>query len=61
MPVHIDRMDTSVEILPGESSPGRGGDARGGGSDPASRTALRDTVVQLLEEELDSFLRIRGA
>ena len=58
MTIKIDRMDTTVELLP---------PSRGAASAPVRQTtgvesssALREAVGQLLAEELDQFVRNRG-
>jgi hypothetical protein len=66
MTVTIDRLDTEVEVLPGRRS--QGGGAGGPGSPaPASaqgnaelKAALRPIVLELLEEELEAYQRLRG-
>ncbi len=63
MTVRIDRMDTEVEVLPGRGSMG------GGAGSPAPapsqgneqvKAALRPIVLELLEEEIEAYLRLRG-
>lgn len=61
MPIQIDRMDTSVEILP-PSQPAKpaGGRAASPTSDGDAKTALREAVGTVMAEELDRFIRNRG-
>jgi hypothetical protein len=63
MTVRIDRLETDVEVLPGR------GTAGGGPGSPAPapgqghaqvKEALRPIVLELLEEELETYLRLRG-
>ncbi len=62
MPVQIDRMDTSVEIMPPSRPAPPAATSKPGGNtpDPAARTALRETVGAVMAEELDRFIRNRG-
>jgi hypothetical protein len=60
MPVHIDHLETSVEILPStaHSAPQRAG--HGAASETAPRVDVRELVMRVLEDELDRFSRMRG-
>lgn len=61
MAVHIDRMDTSVEITsPATSAPSPSERRSAGVSDPRAQEALRDLVGQMMADELDRFMRNRG-
>lgn len=59
MPVQIDHMETSLEIVPApEAAPAQGA----GQPTRAAGTAIdvRDAVVKILADELDQFARMRG-
>lgn len=65
MPVDIERMNGQVEILRAES--GNAGRSAGGGGDPSSarnmrelKEMLRPLVMELIAEELESYMRMRG-
>jgi hypothetical protein len=62
MPVQIDRMDTSVEIMPPSPAARPAAPPAPGGKTPdaAATTALRETVGAVMAEELDRFVRNRG-
>lgn len=60
MPVQIDRMDTSVEIMPQPQPSGGGADRRTSAGERPSQEAMREMVGQLMAEELDRFVRNRG-
>jgi hypothetical protein len=62
MPIQIDRMDTSVEILPATPGAPASGERRTGASpEPAGQGALADAIGKLMAAELDRFLRGRGS
>ena len=60
MAVHIDKIDSEIEVvaaLEGQGREGRTTPPQTAGTDPAhARRAIR----RMLEDELDEFLRIRG-
>lgn len=62
MPIHIDRMDTSIELTaPTPTASASGGERRAATtSDGAARDALRDVVGEVMAAELERFLRNRG-
>ena len=60
MPVHIDRMDTTIEVTPPANAATAAAPTRRAET-PASTHALRETVVRVLEEELAELMRIRGS
>ncbi len=62
MPVHIEQIDSEIEILPSvdrDSSTGRGAVAPAQATEP-ERDRLRRVIARALEEELQEYLRIRG-
>lgn len=62
MAVHIDRMDTSVEITP-SAAPASSSTAERrpmSVTDPRAQEALREMVGQMMADELDRFMRNRG-
>jgi hypothetical protein len=61
MPVQIDRMDTSVEIMPQPAAGGGAPDRRTSAGDRQSQEAMREMMGSLMAEELDRFLRNRGS
>jgi hypothetical protein len=62
MPIHIDRMDTSIEISapPATASTGGGERRATTTNDGTARDALRDVVGAVMAAELERFLRNRG-
>lgn len=62
MPVHIDKIDSEIEIVPSADGAARAtrGDVTPTPASPAARDALRRAVSRALEEELQEYLRIRG-
>jgi len=61
MPVHIDQIDSEIEIVPSTDGERRTpGTAGGGSATPAPADGLRRAVVRALDEELQEYLRIRG-
>jgi hypothetical protein len=62
MPVHIDKIDSEIEIVPSADGAARPSRAVAGAppASPVARDALRRAVSRALEEELQEYLRIRG-
>lgn len=62
MPIHIDRLDTSIELTAptAATSSAGSGERRTTTSDGAAKDALRDVVGELMATELERFLRNRG-
>ena len=61
MAVHIDRMDTSIEITPSAASSSSTSERRSTGvTDPRAQETLREMVGQMMADELDRFMRNRG-
>lgn len=60
MPLHIDRVDTEMDVVPADRA--RGGGATGvlEGSESELLERLRPLVLRILEEELDRLRRERG-
>ena len=60
MPIQIDSFETSVDIMPPNKTtaqpPERGTQA----IQPAQAPELRDAVMKILADELESFSRMRG-
>jgi|GEM_PF-5083732 len=59
MPVHIDHIDTEIEVSPREKAAQSQPSAK---PDPTSRAVmdLKASVLAVLEAELDAYLRMRG-
>ena len=61
MPIHIDRMDTSIDITGPTAAPASAGERRPTTTtDPAARDVVRELVGDLMRDELERFLRNRG-
>jgi hypothetical protein len=58
MAIQIDRMETSVEVTAPTARPNSDRGSRI--ESPGSTAALRDTVMQLLSDELANYRRMRG-
>jgi hypothetical protein len=59
MPVQIDHLETSVEILPQTGRPAVER-APSSAREPAAHVDVREAVARVLEEELERFSRMRG-
>lgn len=59
MAIQIDRMETSVEVTASEA-PAQPRDERTRVEDPGKVSALRESMMQILSEELSSYRRMRG-
>ncbi len=60
MPLHIDRVETEVDLTR-STPPGAAGKSRApGGSDEELREWLRPLVLEILEEELERLRRELG-
>ena len=63
MTVEIDKFDTEVEILSGQSATRtepRGPDSAAPCEATRLKALLRPIVLQILEEEMDDYQRLRG-
>lgn len=61
MPIHIDRMDTAIEIAAPATTTTSGSERRPAApNDGAAKDALRDLVGEVMTTELERFLRNRG-
>lgn len=64
MPVHIDKIDTEIEIAPAGTSSAASSVAATGvqasAMQPPSAVSVRDAVLSVLEAELEEYLRMRG-
>jgi hypothetical protein len=67
MPLHIDRVETEMDVLPGGGEGGAAGPGdRGGlvpgltGPDSAFKERLRPLVLEILNEELERLRRRQG-
>jgi len=58
MPIQIDKFETDVEIKPGTDAPAAPSAPAAASS--AATPSLRETVVAVLEQELEEYLRMRG-
>lgn len=61
MPIQIDHMDTTVEIMarPREAT-ATTSDRAPTATGPATRVELRELVLEILADGLDQFARMRG-
>jgi hypothetical protein len=59
MPIQIDHLDSELEILP-ERSAARRPTPGGIAAPPAGSRGLRRQIVEVLEDELQRYLRSRG-
>ena len=62
MPVHIDKIDSDIEIVPSSDGPprsARAGVQAASAMVPSTGDAKR-ALMRLLHEELQEYLRIRG-
>jgi hypothetical protein len=60
MPVHIDRVETEMDVLPAAAAGPGGGPPLPGGADAALKERLRPIVLEILQEELDRLRRKQG-
>ena len=66
MPIQIDNMDSRVEILPASAGGSGSGGGSAGNAGPAAqdlvqlKEILRPLVMELIGEELESYMRTRG-
>lgn len=59
MAIQIDRMETSVEVT-ASGAPTQPTEERKRVEDPGAVHALKDTVMQILADELATYRRMRG-
>ena len=59
MPLHIDRVDTDLEVVPERSPSESSTDAAPGAEVSELRERLRPIVLEILEEELERIRRER--
>lgn len=57
MPVHIDRIETEIEITPAGTPPAA--TAAPSAAQP-SKVSMHEAVLAVLEAELEDYLRMRG-
>jgi hypothetical protein len=66
MPVRIDRLEADIDVQPDRAEAAGGGGALSQGGPPIGmahqqlKLALRDVIREVLAEEIETFLKMKG-